>query len=110
MIQSDLFSALSSTFSGRLYPMIAPAAVTRPFGVYSRVSDVPTTIHAGGAHETRIQIDIYAETYAGALSLAANATTAINAAGFSVAEINAMDEYEDDVKLYRVLLEFAFWQ
>lgn len=109
MIQSDLFAALSATFATRLYPVIAPQGVARPFGVYNRVSAIPATIHADGAIETRIQIDVYADTYSAAVTLADSTATAIKNAGFSSVQMNAVDEYESNTKLFRVILEFTFW-
>ena len=111
MIQTTLFSVLSPVFSGRLYPQVAPPNAVRPFAVYSRVSSIPATIHGMAAgQESRVQVDIYAETYAAALSLASSAAAAVAASTslISVPLIEA-DGFEPETELYRVMLEFAFW-
>lgn len=109
MIQSDLFAALSATFSTRLYPSVAPQNTARPYGVYSRISQAPATIHAGGLRETQMQIDVYADTYGAAVNLAELAAAAIRNASLASVQTNAVDEYEADTKLHRVILEFTFW-
>jgi hypothetical protein len=110
MIQSDLFAALATTFSNRLYPSVAPQNTARPYGVYSRVSQQAATIHGtNGAKETQIQLDVYADTYGAAVNLADLAAAAIRSAGFASVQTNAVDEYETDTKLHRVILEFTFW-
>lgn len=109
MIQSDIFTALSTAFSTRLYPLAAPEDVVRPFGVYSRVAANPVTL-SGSINSTEMQIDVYANTYAEALTLATSAQTAIAAAStLKSSQIQAVDEYEPETKLYRVILEFTAW-
>jgi hypothetical protein len=111
MIQTDLYSLLSATFSGRLYPLVAPDNVTRPFAVYQRISTSEATIHgAGGISETRMQLDIFADTYAAALTLATTARSVI-AASLSLTSIPLIeaDDYEPETKLYRIFMEFTFW-
>jgi len=111
MIQSDIYGLLGTTFGGRLYPMIAPYKPTAPFGVYTRVSTVPASIHGvGGLQESRIQIDIYADTYAAALTLANTVKTNVQASlNLASVSLSDADEYEPDTKFYRVILEFTFW-
>lgn len=110
MIQADVYAALNSIFSGHLYPLVAPDNTPRPFGVYQRVSSVPVTIHANGTIESRIQIDIYADTYAAALTLADSVRTTLAATTALIsAPILVADEYEPDTKLFRVLCDFSFW-
>ena len=67
MIQQQLFTLLSgATEAGtRVFPLVAPDGVPRPYIVYQRVSAISENVLSGdaGLTNTRFQIDVYSDTY-----------------------------------------------
>ena len=113
-LQTDLFALLSATFSGRIFPLIAPEETAPPYAVYSRVSSqevstLDTNGGLGNAYTTRLQVDVYAATYAAAQASA----TAVKAALKGWATENTVDGeqdfYEPDTKLHRVMMNVFTW-
>jgi hypothetical protein len=95
----------------RVYPLIAPDGVARPYIVYQRVAANTENILSGGSGlvNTRLQVDVYATTYAQAQSVAA----AIDAlmADWAVQNVSVLsqDFYEPDAKLHRVSTDYSTW-
>lgn len=111
-VQTDLYTALASTFSSRFYPQVAPNVVTVPYGVYSVISQVPANVLDGtpGLFNSRLQVDIFSNTYSEAQTLKASVRTAM-ASGFGdrATEALSQDLYEDAVKLHRVSMDWSVW-
>lgn len=55
----------------------------------------------------RIQIDCWSTTYSGALALGDAVRAALESAG-NCASLNG-DDFDSDVKLYRISFDFSFW-
>ena len=111
-IAADLVTTLGATFSTRLYPSVAPAGVTAPYGVYQMVSAVPQTALTGTPNLTnaRFQIDLFGREKIALDTLAESVKTAMGGATlFSSICINAMDMYEDPAQFYRISLDFSVW-
>lgn len=95
----------------RIYPQIAPDAAAPPYIVHQRVSANTENIldGASGLVNTRLQVDVYATTYAQAQAVAA----AIDAlmAGWEVQNVSVLsqDFYEADAKLHRVATDYSIW-
>lgn len=112
-IQEQLVGLLSGITSGRLYPMVAPDTVTKPYLVYQRISSAVNNILTGNGNppieNTRYQIDVWASTYASAQVTA----DAVKAAmlGWSVQNVQVLesDQYESQTQLYRVLMDYSVW-
>jgi len=113
-LQTDLFALLASAFTDCVYPMVAPADTPTPYAVYSRISTLEITSldtngGAGNAYTTRLQIDVYAATYAAAQAKAGEVKAALK--GWAVENIvdSEQDLYEPDTQLHRVLLDLTAW-
>jgi len=111
MIQEAVFTALTSLVAGRVHPNVAPDSVVAPYIVYARVASAPETTLANGQpiQQTRLQVDVYDKTYAGVQTLAGQAITALTSAPVSAVQLLEQDQYEPDVKLHRVILDFSIW-
>ena len=94
---------------------ISPLVRTQGFGLpaitLQRISMTPSNHLRGDglADANRVQVDIYAETSASALAIAAACRTALVAAGHRLQ--NELDDYEQEPLpvLYRVTQEFSIW-
>ncbi|WP_454737594.1 DUF3168 domain-containing protein [Cupriavidus necator] len=112
-IQEQLHSLLSGVASGGIYPMTAAQNAVPPFVVYQRVAGtVENTLAGNGTPpigNTRFQIDVWAATYAQAVALATSIRALMH--GWSVQNVLNLenDDYEPDVMLYRVVLDYSVW-
>jgi hypothetical protein len=113
-LQTDLFTLLSGIFSSRVYPGIAPDDVVVPYATYTRVaaveqSTLDTNGGTGNPSQTRLQLDVYHDTYAGAQASAAAVKAAFK--GWATENIleSEQDLYEPDTQLHRVLLDMSMW-
>lgn len=111
MIEETLKTTLSSLVAGRVYPLIAPNKPTVPFIIYQNIANTPEVTLADGIpiNNTRMQIDCYDKTYAGAKALAVSIQIAMAAASFINVPAMSQDLYEADVKLYRVQQDYSLW-
>lgn len=111
-VQESLYTAIQSTFSGRVYPLAAPSPVTLPYCVYQVISQVPSNVLTGtpGLYNTRIQVDVLARLYSECQTLKASLRSAM-ASGFgnNAKEILTQDLYEEDAKLHRVSMDWSVW-
>jgi hypothetical protein len=113
MIQEQFFSLVNGATSAgaRVYPSLAPDGVNRPFIVYTRVSALSENVlsQAPGLVNTHLQVDVYASTYSDAQSAAAQVIALMQ--GWSIQNILslALDEFEGETKLHRVILDFSIW-
>jgi len=111
MIQETVYTALQSLVSGRVYPQVAPDKPTAPYIVYARVASSPENTLSSGQpiQQTRLQVDIFDKTYAGAIALAEQVIAAMTGATVNAIQILEMDQYEPDVKLHRVVHDYSIW-
>lgn len=104
---------LSPAVSGGVHPLTAAQNALPPYAVYQRIAGtVENTLTGNGAppiNNTRFQIDVWATTYAEAVSVAASVRALMLA--WSVQNVLNLenDEYESDVMLYRVVLDYSVW-
>ncbi|MBU1567715.1 MAG: DUF3168 domain-containing protein [Proteobacteria bacterium] len=110
-IEGDVKDVLDSLVSNRCYPVVAPDNPTRPYIIYQVITNVPNVLldGPGGLERRRMQIDIWAETYASQKSLEAQVFSAMAAATFSNIPLMAQDSYEPETKLFRSIMEFSIW-
>ena len=112
-IQQQLLALLSgATAAGtRVYPITAPDGVTKPYLTYQRVSANSENVLSGstGLVNTRMQIDVYALTYAEAASIAAQVDALMAAWAVQNVSGTSQDFYEDPVKLFRVSSDYSLW-
>ena len=114
-LEQDLYSALSGSPStdanARIYPDVAPQGAALPFIVYSRISTQPQnslTRHALLDLVT-MQVDCYASTKAGAMTLARQARLLLQGE-LSARMQSEQDDYEPDTKVYRHTMDFTAWE
>ena len=110
-LQEDIVALLAA--AAPVFPETVAQNQAPPFIVYSRVYSGTQNILDGNGNppinQTRLQLDCWAATYAGAQALAASVTTAL--LGFTTQNVKQgeQDGYEPDVKLFRVILDYSFW-
>ena len=111
MIEETLFTTLSALAGGRVYPLIAPDSPIKPFIIYQNIANTPEVTLANGVpiSNTRMQIDCYDKTYAAVKAFAAAVQAAMTSATFTNVPLMNQDLYEQEVKLYRVQLDFSIW-
>ncbi|CAB4153276.1 Tail completion protein, partial [uncultured Caudovirales phage] len=86
-----------------------PQNIVTPAVTLQRIANVPQN-HLrgfGNLDANRVQVDCFADTYLQARALSAACRTAINAAGHTC-ELE-LDEYDEQVLVYRVILDFNVW-
>lgn len=113
-IQSDFYTLVGPLFSARLYPNVAPDTPVPPYAVYFRVSGIEvstldTNGGSGNPSNTRLQLDVWAKTYAEAQSSAAAVKTALKDWAVENNVLLEQDMYEPDTKLHRVMLDISTW-
>lgn len=112
-VAQDVVTTLGAALSNKLYPSVAPAGVTAPYGVYQMISGVPITHLSGQSDRTnwRLQIDLFGREKIALDALAESVKAAMDAATLfkSICQ-NQMDLYEDPAQFYRVVLDFSIWR
>ena len=112
-LQAQFFTLLCNATPAleRVYPLIAPDGVGRPYIVYQRVSANAQNILSGssGLVNTRLQVDVYATSYAQAQATAAAIDVLM--ADWSVPNVSVVsqDFYEPQAKLHRVSTDYSIW-
>jgi hypothetical protein len=114
MSMQELFVALvqnTTDAQDRVYPQIAPDNVERPYIVYQRVTQNVENVLSGrtGLTNTRLQVDVYASTYAQAQQIATAVAGLMDGWALPNVQILAQDIYESDVKLHRVIADYSIW-
>ena len=111
MIQEQLQAVLAPLVAGRSFPNLAAQDTALPYIVYQRVVSVTHNTLQGTTdlQNTRVQIDVYAKTYASAQQLAAAVRSAMSTASFTNLQISDQDFYEAEARLHRVSLDYSIW-
>jgi hypothetical protein len=113
-IQTDLRALIGAIVDERAYPVAAPDSPVAPYLTYQRVSAVPQNVMAGNGGaaplmNTRLQIDVYAATYAEAQAKADAIKAALRGWAIQNVTNSEQDLYEGDVKLHRVMIDISTW-
>ena len=95
----------------RVYPLTAPDGVQKPYITYQRISSNSENVLCGssGLTNTRVQIDVYATTYAQATSISAQVEVLMSAWAVQNVSILLQDFFEDQVKLFRISHDYSLW-
>jgi hypothetical protein len=114
MSMLENFAALVSgaTDAGdRIYPQVAPDGVARPFIVYQRINTNTENVLSGssGLLNTRLQVDVFAATYAQAQQIALAIANLMASWSTPNVSIVSQDFFEDEVKLHRVMTDYSIW-
>lgn len=113
-VESAIFDALTGLVSGRAYPDVAPAGVSRPYIVYQQIGGesaqyLDSTLPS--RKNGRFQIAVWGDSRTSVAALALLAEQAIaTSAAFQAAPIGApVGDYESDTKLYGARQDFSIW-
>lgn len=111
-IETTIYTALSSLANGKVYPLVSPEKVETPYIVYSKVSSTPeNTLNGGSTIDLiRIQVDVYAATYAAVKTLAESTRSALENGAVKATIQTEQDLFEPDLKVYRVSQDYYVWQ
>ena len=112
--QQALVAALNPLFTGGVFALIAPDTPATPFAVYQIVASAPENTLAQGVtlENDRYQVDIYAPLYQDVHDLADSARAALIAIAWplSFVFLTQTDQFEAELKLHRVTMDFSVWQ
>lgn len=94
---------------GNCYPLTVPEKPVAPYAIYLQVSNSPDVVLESlvAIDNTRLQVDIFAKTYAEVQSLSNQVRDALMA--LNIIPLSSGDLYESEVKLYRVTQDFSVW-
>lgn len=123
-IESSLYSALvndadvaplvsqgTSPDTFRVYPNFAPDEVSKPYIVYMIVFGQHLAAHSGltDLKNARVQVDVYAESYAGVRTLADHVIDAVDVT-LKAGSMTENSFYFDQLELHRISLDFSLWE
>jgi len=110
-----LFAALTGLVSGRVYPVMFPQ---QPLPVWPAIRYTPaggtthsTSCGTSDEDDPAVQIDCVAETFDGAVTLAASARTALEGITLCpvLADSPALYEFDAETRTWRSLQRFTFY-
>jgi hypothetical protein len=95
----------------RIYMVVAPQGVQRPYVVMQRVSfnEENTLSGSSGLTNTRMQIDAYALTHGEASAISDAIAVLIDAWPLQTVSLGGQDLYEPDVTLHRIQTDYSIW-
>jgi hypothetical protein len=119
---SDLFDLLKADAGvgalvgvgalARVYPLLAPADVARPYITWQRIASEPTELAGRTAGErVSVQLDCWADTFDAVSALGAAVRAAIEGSQGPIrgALENDTDFFEDASRLYRRLASYVLY-
>ena len=111
MIETELYQHLDSNVSsvnGRISPLIMPQNTDKPALVYTVISDSDEHSLEGGscAGVIRVQIDVYAKTYAEAKTVKDEVKAALYSFSYLPYDLITLDGFEDGQELSRQIIDF----
>ena len=114
-IEQTLVAMAATLLTGGLHPNVAPQNGARPYGVYTLiVSPAHNTLSDGVTiQQDLFQVDIWDDTYPGALA-AGNAFSAALQAAFEAGTMAGVQRsrrgrYDPETGLHGFTYEFSFW-
>lgn len=113
------YSGLTALVGSRVYPLVAPNNVMRPYIVYQKISgpQVHTMGQDPGLQYPRFQFSCWGETYSSVKAVGAQVKAALSdysgtLLGVVIQRIifeNILDSYEADTGLFGCRLDFLVW-
>lgn len=100
-------AGVNALVGGRIYPLVAPQNVVRPYMTYRVISGLKIQCMGGEIYQGdyRFQIDVWSETYSSAKAT----STAVKSALVGFMDSNSIsieDDYEDETELFRQIIDF----
>ena len=117
-LQSDILSALSAVASGKVFAQFVPeksangAEINPPFVVFRVLNKDPLAVLTGdeGLKNFSVVFECYSETLDGALTLAGQVQSAIEASSLNYYSESAPGEdYTLEVAVYMEPVYYGFW-
>ena len=114
-IEQTLVTMAAPHLAGGLHPNIAPQNGARPYGVYTNVvSPTHNTLSDGvPIQQDIVQIDVWADTYEGALTagntFAAAVQAAFEAGNLAGVQRSRRGRYDAETGQHGFTYEFSFW-
>ena len=99
--------AIKALINERVYPMVAPQNVVKPYITYRVVSGIKLQCMGGQIYRGnyRMQLDCFSLTYSNVKAISEAVKNAL--IGFMTSsDINIIDDYEDETKLFRQIIDF----
>lgn len=113
-VEADIYTALQSLVSGRVYPDVAPEGVTAPYITYQQIGGKATQYLEGALPDKkngRFQISVWATTRTSASAIVLQIEAAIVAAtAFQAEAIGApVSDRDTETNLYGAMQDFSIW-
>lgn len=100
-------STIKTLINERVYPMVAPQNVVKPYITYQVISGLKLQCMGGQIYQGdyRMQIDCFSLTYSNVKAMSEAVKNAL--VGFMDSNsINIMDDYENETALFRQIIDF----
>lgn len=113
MTETEVYSllknnaTLNTLISGRIYPLVAPQNVVKPYITYRVIAGKKIQCLGGKIFkgDYRMQLDCFALSYSNAKAISQAVKNCL--IGFmSSNSINIIDDYEDETQLFRQIIDF----
>lgn len=110
-IDERIQSLLAPLATGGAHQDIAAQGTVTPYIVWLQVISTTNNNLAGASNvqNLRLQIDCYAKTQAARKALELAVIAAMGSATFSNVQLTSQNLYEQEVKLFRAMLDFSVW-
>jgi hypothetical protein len=112
VIGDDIKSALTSIFSGRVYPDVGPFDARRIFCIYQRIGGVSLSTFCGETTRANAvyQVTVWGDTRLSVDAAMVSVSAALTASTLKgVPQSGAVDRYDDITKAYGSMRDFSFW-
>jgi hypothetical protein len=112
-LETQLHTALTA-LCARTFPIVAPFSTTRPYITWQQVGGAAVEYQEGTLPDLRngmVQINVWADTYADAVTLALQIEAALSAnTDFQCSAEGAhIAEHDEDTKRYGTRQDFSIW-
>jgi hypothetical protein len=112
-IQEQLQALIATATTASVFPIVATQDAPYPHITYQRISSRNENVMDGNGStpisNCRMQIDVWAKTYAQAQALNDHVATAMKGWSVQNVQISSRDLYESDVKIYRMSMDYSIW-
>lgn len=109
--ETDLYTAIQSVVSGKVYPGIVPEGTELPYIEYERTGSIPQNVLNSitpALTAVQLQVSIWAETLAAAQTLRDSVLTALASSPVVLENDDNFVDFESDN--HRVQLDLTFWE
>lgn len=110
-IEGDIKALLATLVANRCYAVTPPPSCPKPYIIFQVISNVPDVSLDGptGLSRRRVQVDAYGDTYEAVKTLEQQIFAAMAGAAFKTVPLVSRDLYEQEVKTFRITMDFSIW-